>query len=101
MSNKNNQKGKQKQYTVITILAIVVILSVTLVGIYFTKNKPKEDEKTLAYTDLIKEMSAGNIEKIEMKTGSTTVKVKVKLLRNVEMKRWQMLAQNAEIKILR
>ena len=78
MSNKNNQKGKQKQYTVITILAIVVILSVTLVGIYFTKNKPKEDEKTLAYTDLIKEMSAGNIEKIEMKTGSTTVKVKVK-----------------------
>ena len=66
MSNKNNQKGKQKQYTVITILAIVVILSVTLVGIYFTKNKPKEDEKTLAYTDLIKEMSAGNIEKIEM-----------------------------------
>ena len=78
MSNKNNQKGKQKQYTVITILAIVVILSVTLVGIYFTKNKPKEDEKTLAYTELIKEMSAGNIEKIEMKTGSTTVKVKVK-----------------------
>ena len=78
MSNKNNQKGKQKQYTLITILAIVVILSVTLVGIYFTKNKPKEDEKTLAYTDLIKEMSAGNIEKIEMKTGSTTVKVKVK-----------------------
>ena len=45
MSNKNNQKGKQKQYTLITILAIVVILSVTLVGIYFTKNKPKEDEK--------------------------------------------------------
>lgn len=78
MSNKNNQKGKQKQYTVITILAIVVILSVTLVGIYFTKNKPKEDEKILAYTDLIKEMSAGNIERIEMKTGSTTVKVKVK-----------------------
>ena len=78
MSNKNNQKGKQKQYTVITILAIVVILSVTLVGIYFTKNKPKEDEKTLAYTELIKEMSAGNIERIEMKTGSTTVKVKVK-----------------------
>jgi hypothetical protein len=27
--------------------------------------------------------------------------VGVKLLRNVEMKRWQMLAQNAEIKILR
>ena len=43
-----------------------------------TNNKAKEDEKTLAYTDLIKEMSYGNIEKVEMKTGSTTVKVKVK-----------------------
>ena len=45
-----------------------------------TNNKEKDD-KTLAYTDLIKEMSYGNIEKIEMTVGSTSVKVKVK---NVE-----------------
>ena len=38
----------------------------------------KEDEKTVAYTDLIKELSYGNIEKIEMTTGSTTIKVKMK-----------------------
>ena len=45
-------------------------------------NTSKEnDENTLAYTDLIKEMSYGNIEKIEMTVGSTTVKVKMK---NVE-----------------
>ena len=58
------------------------------------KNKKKDNKKLLislisslvviiilAYTDLIKEMSYGNIEKIEMTVGSTSVKVKVK---NVE-----------------
>ena len=42
------------------------------------KNTSKKDENTLAYTDLIKELSYGNIEKVEMTTGSTTVKVKLK-----------------------
>ena len=46
--------------------------------VYFTKIKGEEDDKTLAYTDLIKEMSYGNIEKIEMTTGSTQAKVKMK-----------------------
>ena len=79
MSKKqDNNKNKSKQYWLTTLVVILVIVAVALVGLYFNKNKTKEDEKTLAYTDLIKEMSAGNIEKIEMKTGSTTVKVKVK-----------------------
>ena len=39
------------------------------------QNNKKEDENTLSYTDLIKEISYGNIEKIEMTVGSTTVKV--------------------------
>ena len=79
MSKKQgNNKNKSKQYWLTALVVILVIVAVALVGLYFNKNKTKEDEKTLAYTDLIKEMSAGNIEKIEMKTGSTTVKVKVK-----------------------
>ena len=79
MSKKqDNNKNKSKQYWLTELVVILVIVAVALVGLYFNKNKTKEDEKTLAYTDLIKEMSAGNIEKIEMKTGSTTVKVKVK-----------------------
>ncbi len=79
MSKKqDNNKNKSKQYWLTALVVILVIVAVALVGLYFNKNKTKEDEKTLAYTDLIKEMSAGNIEKIEMKTGSTTVKVKVK-----------------------
>ncbi|MCI9064074.1 MAG: ATP-dependent zinc metalloprotease FtsH [Clostridia bacterium] len=39
------------------------------------QNKNKDDEKTLAYTDLIKQISAKNIAKIEMTTGSTNIKV--------------------------
>ena len=50
-----------------------------IVGIViYNQNNKEEDEDTLAYTDLIKEISAGNIEKIEMQTGSTTVKVKIR-----------------------
>ena len=79
MSKKqDNNKNKSKQYLLTALVVVLIIVAVALIGLYFNKNKTKEDEKTLAYTDLIKEMSAGNIEKIEMKTGSTTVKVKVK-----------------------
>ena len=41
-------------------------------------NKNKDKENTLAYTDLIKQVEAGNIEKIEMTVGSTSLKVKIK-----------------------
>lgn len=58
---------------------LVVVL--TGLAVFLMKDKENEEEKTLAYTDLIKELSYGNIEKIEMTVGSTTVKVKQK---NVE-----------------
>lgn len=81
--NENNNKEKKTNKKVIAIaIVIVLLIGAIIAGItYYTANKGKEDEKTLAYTDLIKEMSYGNIEKIEMTVGSTTVKVKVK---NVE-----------------
>ena len=81
MKDSNKQKNKEKKNNKILIgiliLAVLLILS-TIGAILLTKNKDEEDKNTLAYTDLIKEISAGNIEKIEMTTGSTTVKVKVK-----------------------
>ena len=78
-NNKENKKEKQNK-RLWTILISLIILLVALIGlsIYLMQNKEKEDENTLAYTDLIKEISAGNIEKIEMQTGSTTVKVKIR-----------------------
>ena len=72
-ANKNNKKA------LIIILVLVVLLAVALGATYFLmKNKAKDEENTLSYTDLIKEISYGNIEKVEMTVGSTQVKVKQK-----------------------
>lgn len=78
MDNKERKNSKNKKYTIILIIATIILLILTATTIYIINNKDKEDEKTLAYTDLIKEMSYGNIEKVEMTVGSTKVKVKVK-----------------------
>ena len=59
-------------------LSILFVIVIAVVSIFWVKNTSKKDENTLAYTDLIKELSYGNIEKVEMTTGSTTVKVKLK-----------------------
>ena len=76
-----NKKKDNKKLLISLISSLVVVIILAGVAIYFVSNNKEKDDKTLAYTDLIKEMSYGNIEKIEMTVGSTSVKVKVK---NVE-----------------
>ena len=79
-NNKNNEKKEKK---LLIVIAILIVVFIGLIGatFYLNSNKQEKDEKTLAYTELIKELSYGNIEKVEMRTGSTTIKVKQK---NVE-----------------
>ena len=79
-NNKNNEKKEKK---LLIVIAILIVVFIGLIGaiFYLNSNKQENDEKTLAYTELIKELSYGNIEKVEMRTGSTTIKVKQK---NVE-----------------
>ncbi len=79
-SNKDKSKDKKEneKLWLLLILSIILIVLVTGLVMFYMNNKEKEDEKTLAYTDLIKELSYGNIEKIEMTVGSTTLKVKQK-----------------------
>lgn len=77
--NKNGKNNKKLLISSMILVAIIIILAG--IAVYFVANKSGKDDKTLAYTDLIKEMSYGNIEKIEMTVGSTSVKVKMK---NVE-----------------
>ena len=77
--NKNGKNNKKLLISAMILVAIIIILAG--IAVYFVANKSEKDDKTLAYTDLIKEMSYGNIEKIEMTVGSTSVKVKMK---NVE-----------------
>ena len=80
MENNKNKPKKEKLILSLSILAVLILILVGMMIFYITKNQ-NSDDKILAYTDLIKEMSYGNIEKIEMTVGSTSVKVKVK---NVE-----------------
>ena len=77
MENNKNKPKKEKLILLLSILAVLILILVGMMIFYITKNQ-NSDDKTLAYTDLIKEMSYGNIEKIEMTVGSTSVKVKIK-----------------------
>ena len=76
MNKKGNKKNNSKWYIAGIILLILTIIA--SIAIYFYMNKNKDKENTLAYTDLIKQVEAGNIEKIEMTVGSTSLKVKIK-----------------------
>ena len=76
MNKKGNKKNNSKWYIAGIIILILAIIA--LIAIYFYMNKNKDKENTLAYTDLIKQVEAGNIEKIEMTVGSTSLKVKIK-----------------------
>ena len=77
---EKSKKQSQKMWALIIVLLILLAILLGLT-IYMMQNQKNDEENTLAYTDLIKEISYGNIEKIEMTVGSTTVKVKQK---NVE-----------------
>ena len=72
---KNN--GKNKGLEIFTLILTIVIVACIVIITILNKNKPK-DEKTLAYTDLIKQVSEGNVKKVEMTTGSTSIKVTLK-----------------------
>ena len=74
--NKDKNDNK-KVWLAITSLTIVFVILMGIATYFITKYQNDED-KTLAYTELIKEMSYGNIEKIEMTVGSTSIKVKMK-----------------------
>ena len=78
--NKKDEKNKNKLWIGVTILFVLVIM-IAVLAVFLVQNSKKQEDNTIAYTDLIKEISYGNVEKVEMTTGSTTVKVKMK---NVE-----------------
>ena len=77
--NKNKDKLNK---ILIGILIAILIIAIGIMGyfLFFYEKKDTEDTK-LAYTDLIKQVADGEIEKIEMTVGSTSIKVKQK---NVE-----------------
>ena len=77
-SNKQKKKEETSKLILLIILLVVLIAVTAILIIYQQKNKDKEDENVLAYTELIKEIQNKNVEEIEMTVGSTTLKVKLK-----------------------
>lgn len=78
MANKNkhnNNKKKRIIYLIGTVL-LIALLCATYYFVFFKSNKNDEDKDKVAYTQLIKDINDNKIEKIEMTTGSTSVKVK-------------------------
>ena len=76
--NKNNEKEKSKKL-LLSLIGLIILLVIVIVGIIlYNQNNEEEDENTLAYTDLIKEISYGNVEKVELTTGSRTAKIKIR-----------------------
>lgn len=93
MSNKSNKhdndnnKKKKEKWKKILLYSLIVIVLCSIIGFsvykYIDNNKKKNDltevkEDEIAYTDLIKQISDGNVEQITMTVGSTTIKVKLK-----------------------
>ena len=76
--NKNNEKEKSKKL-LLSLIGLIILLVIAIAGIIiYNQNNKEEDENTLAYTDLIKEISYGNVEKVELTTGSRTAKITIR-----------------------
>lgn len=73
----NNQKKQKGSKFIVLGVFLAIILFVVLIGV-IVYNKNKQEEQQLAYTELIKDINAGKVEKLEMTSGSQSVKVKYK-----------------------
>ena len=77
MSNDNKPKQNKKTSIYFIIAGIILIIAI-VAGIFWMNSKKDKEEKTISYTDLIKQNDDGVIEKVEMTVGSTSIKVKIK-----------------------
>ena len=77
----DKDKSNKMLKTLLNIIVTLLVLVIAAIATYFIYKNVKEnnsEDTKLAYTDLVKEIQAGNVEKIEMTTGSPTLKVKMK-----------------------
>ena len=80
---KKNIKNKEKAkkillYVVSGIVLLALLGSLIFVTIKENKEKGTVKEGEISYTELIKQIDEGNVEKIQMTVGSTTIKVNLK-----------------------
>ena len=75
---KNEKRKKLLLGTVIIILIAILATIVIYSFVKQDKDEGKLKENEIGYTDLIKQIDDGNIEKVKMTVGSTSVKVTLK-----------------------
>ena len=73
---KQNEPKNNDKLKIILLIVLLILCVAGSIGLYYyTTHNDKEDEKELAFTELITMINEDKIEKIEMKTGSYSVKV--------------------------
>lgn len=77
-SNENKKGNNKKKYSIIAIIIIIAIAGIIFGVIKYNQFSREKEEKTLAYTDLIIKIRENSVEKVEMKTKSNNIKVKLK-----------------------
>lgn len=78
---EREKKEKRKKLLLGTLIIILMAILATIVIYSFVKQDKDEGklkENEIGYTDLIKQIDDGNIEKVKMTVGSTSVKVTLK-----------------------
>ena len=75
---EENKKLDVIKLVILTILLIALIVVSIVLIVKRQTNDDEQDDKVLAYTELLKEIQNKNVEKIEMTVGSTSLKVKLK-----------------------
>ena len=76
---KQEEKNKNKWYYIIAIIVLLAVISITLILLFSDKFLNKDNKNNeIAYTELIKKIDSGEVEKVEMTVGSTSIKVKLK-----------------------
>ncbi len=73
---KDKKNRNEKMKIILMIIILVILISVTATMLFF--NKKKNDDKKLAFNELIAEMNENKIEKIKMTTGSNSLTVIMK-----------------------
>ena len=77
--NQNNKQKNKQNKKILTILGILILVLAIVLAVFLVQySNSEEDDTSLAYTDLITQITNQNVEEIEMTTGSTTITVTLK-----------------------
>ena len=74
--DKKPKENKKMLYGIIAVIILVIVIGI--IAIFMLNTNKNKNDNEIAYTDLIKKVEEGSVEKIEMTVGSTSVKVKLK-----------------------